>query len=222
MYCGGDPVNVIDPDGEDDYKLNADGSLIFWRKTNAKTTDRIFSLDIKDNILINKTITKQLMANRDDYKGHYAVGGREMIDLFYFVVNNSNVEWMLNGYKNGKKYSYLVATSNREDKVSHTDGGNKKLDLYISIHNHSGISPAKASGYGKNSEQNGMLYSYGDDQFHVNDVYNYFKNAGKVYPSQFPKFYVYHTETQTRIGYDPFKPRTSVKKIRKPSDLISY
>ena len=219
-YCHDNPINKIDPDGRDDYKLNADGYLELWRRTNAKTTDRVFTIDKKDNITIKKTTTKQLMAKRDDYDGNYAAGGSEMIDLFYFVTNNTNVEWLLNGYKNGNSNSYLIATRHKEDRVKHTDGGNNKLDLFISIHSHPGNSPAKASGYGRNSEQNGILYSYGDDQFNVNNVYNLFKNAGKTYPSQFPKFYIYHPATQTRIGYDPFKPRTSVKKIKMSSDLI--
>lgn len=60
----------------------------------------------------------------------------------------------------------------------------------------------------------------GDDQYNVNTIYNRFKEAKKAYPSQYPKFYIYHTETQTRIGYDPDKPITSVIKIRTALDLI--
>jgi RHS repeat-associated protein len=219
-YCAGDPVNNIDPDGKDDYKLNAAGQFEFWRKSNAKTTDRIYTLDGKSNITINKTTTKQLMADRNDYDGHYAVGGVELQDLFKFCSDNSNVEWRLNGYKNKGKTTYLIATSHEEDGVGITNGENNELDLFVSIHSHPGDSPAKASGYGKKSVQGKKLVSTGDDQFNVNDVYLHFNNAGKAYPSQYPRFYIYHTKTQTRIGYDPDRPRTSVKKIRKASDLI--
>ncbi|MBR1656539.1 MAG: hypothetical protein IJ698_09040, partial [Prevotella sp.] len=219
-YCHDNPMNKIDPNGKDDYKLNTDGYLEFWRKSNSKTTDRIYTLDGKSNITINKTTTKQLIADRDDYDGNYAVGGAELQDLFKFCSDNSNVEWRLNGYKDEGKTTYLIATTHDEGKVKYTNGGNNELDLFVSIHSHPSDSPAKASGYGKNSEQNGKLFSTGDDQFTVNNIYNQFKDAGKAFPTQYPRFYIYHTKTQTRIGYDPDKPRTSVKKIRKVSDLI--
>ena len=219
-YCNNTPMNAIDPDGKDDYRLNAAGQFEFWRKTNAKTTDRIYTLDGKSNITINNTTTKQLMSDRDDYYGNYAEGGSELQDLFKFCSDNSNVEWSLNGYKNKGKTTYLIATSHKEGKVYKTNGENNELDLFVSIHSHPGDSPAKASGYGKNSVQNGELKSYGDDQLTVNNVFVHFMNAGKAYPAQYPRFYIYHTKTQTRIGYDPDRPRTSVKKIRKASDLI--
>ena len=220
VYCHNNPINAIDPNGKDDYILNADGNLEFWRKSIAKTTDRIYASDKKDKITINKTVTKQLITDRDDYNGNYAEGGSQMINLFYFVANNSNVEWKLNGYKNENGNSYLLATSHKEDRVTNTDGDNDKLDLFVSLHNHPGDSPTRASGYETNSIQNGKLFSVGDDQFAVNTVYNKFKDAKKAYPSEYPKLYIYHPNTRTRIGYNPSNPRSSVKKINKASDLI--
>jgi len=219
-YCHINPISRIDPDGKDDYQLNADGYISFWRKSNARTTDRLYAAN-GENITISKNVTQQMLAERTDYSGNYAVGkGNEMINLFYFVANNTDVEWKFNGYKGKDGPTYLLATSHSEEGVKITNGGNHELDLFISIHNHPNGSPAKASGYGKNSEQNGRLFSYGDDQYNVNTIYNRFKEAKKAYPSQYPKFYIYHTETQTRIGYDPDKPITSVIKIRTALDLI--
>ena len=220
VYCHNSPVIRIDPNGKDDYHLNANGYLSFWRRSNARTTDRIYAAN-GEEITISKNVTQQMLAGRKDYNGNYAVGkGNEMINLFHFVANNTNVEWKLNGYKGKGEPTYLLATSHREDGVTITNGENNELNLFISIHNHPAGSPAKASGYGKNSEQNGRLFSYGDDQYNVNTIYNRFKEAKKAYPSQYPKFYIYHTETQTRIGYDPDKPITSVIKIRTALDLI--
>ena len=71
-----------------------------------------------------------------------------------------------------------------------------------------------------NRSENRPLIMYGDDQFTINNVYNFFKDAEKAYPSQYPQFYIYHTKTQTRIGYTPKRARTSVKKIHKVIDLI--
>jgi hypothetical protein len=68
--------------------------------------------------------------------------------------------------------------------------------------------------------ENRPLIHCGEDQYNVNTIYNRFKEAKKAYPSQYPKFYIYHTKTQTRIGYDPDKPITSVIKIRTALDLI--
>ena len=56
-FCHNNPVNNLDPDGKDDYRLNKDGNLEFWRKSNAKTTDRIYSFDKKNNITRNKITT---------------------------------------------------------------------------------------------------------------------------------------------------------------------
>ena len=37
-YCHNSPINLLDIDGMDDYKINQIGQITFWRRTNAKST----------------------------------------------------------------------------------------------------------------------------------------------------------------------------------------
>ena len=93
--------------------------------------------------------------------------------------------------------------------------------MTLRIHSHFGDSPQVASGYTDNSIQKGTLYSVGgDDQYTINETYNKFKNANKQYPTQYPKFYIYHVKTQTRIGYTPLKNRISVTRVNNFADLL--
>ena len=97
VYCHGNPINMIDPDGRDDYKLNKNGQISFWRRTNAKTTDRIFSSD-KSHILINKGLASQLVKNQTR-NGTIALTNKsdDAFKFFKFVADNTNVEWNLIG-----------------------------------------------------------------------------------------------------------------------------
>ena len=96
VYCHGNPINMIDPDGKDDYKLNKNGQISFWRRTNAKTTDRIFSG--KNNILVNKGLASQLVKNQTR-NGTIALTNKsdDAFKFFKFVADNTNVEWNLIG-----------------------------------------------------------------------------------------------------------------------------
>ena len=96
VYCHRNPINMIDPDGKDDYKLNKNGQISFWRRTNAKTTDRIFSG--KNNILVNKGLASQLVKNQTR-NGTIALTNKsdDAFKFFKFVADNTNVEWNLIG-----------------------------------------------------------------------------------------------------------------------------
>ena len=183
-------------------ELSNNGTLEFWRKTNAKSTDRIYSG--KGNITVSKTLVGQMLEDKPDYNGTYAVGNkREMMNLFYFVANNSNVEWGLSGFhtKNGDRF--LLRTTHSEENVSMTYGPFRLLDLFVDVHSHPGNSPAKASRFVKNSVQNGTLYSAGgDDQFTANNIFNSFKAANKSWPNGYPRFFIYHIKSQRLIAYN--------------------
>ena len=97
VYCHGNPINMIDPDGKDDYKLNKNGQISFWRRTNAKTTDRIFSSD-KSNILINKGLASQLVKNKTrNGTNASTTNSEDAFKFFKFVADYTNVEWNLIG-----------------------------------------------------------------------------------------------------------------------------
>lgn len=74
-FCHDNPVNLIDDDGNDDYRLHGNGTITFRRYTNAKSTDRIFSGN--SFIIVNKSITRQLTMPRKEYNGNFAIGGKD-------------------------------------------------------------------------------------------------------------------------------------------------
>ena len=205
-YCAGDPVNKTDPDGRDDYKLNEDGYLEFWRKTNAKTTDRIYTLDKKDNITINKRITTQLMTDREDYNGNYAVGGAELQDIFKFCSDHSNVEWRLTGYKTSSGEKNVLMTSHKEDGVSAQNdfGDIKETNLNYIVHSHPSELYPNPSGYGKGDSRlyaDGTLYMFPGDKSNAYKISQKFEKQGR----RAPKFYMYHPSSQTLVRYNKDK-----------------
>ena len=211
MYCGNDPVNSIDPDGKDDYKLNADGYLEFWRRSIAKTTDRIYTLDGKSNITINKTTTKQLKADRNDYDGNYAIGGAEMQELFKFCSDNSNVEWRLNSYKTPNGEKEVLMTSHKEDEVTaqNSIGGMEENQMIFSVHSHPD-SHKNPSGFNKEDacrDERGNLKMWPGDRLTAWKISSRMEEYGK----KAPNFYMYHPQTQTLVRYDKDRIRTRTK-----------
>ena len=134
VYCHGNPINMIDPDGKDDYKLNKNGQISFWRSTNAKTTDRIFSSD-KSNILINKGLASQLVKNQTR-NGTIALTNKsdDAFKFFKFVADNTNVEWDLIGEKN-KNGVTLKLNSDFSEKGAKVRYINEK-NLIFMLHSH--------------------------------------------------------------------------------------
>ena len=208
-YCNNNPVNRIDPDGRDDYKLNEDGSLVFWRKTKAKTTDRIYASDKKANITINKKVTRQLMTVRDDCDGSYTLGGAELQDLFIFCADNSNVEWRLNSYKTPKGEKEILMTSHDDDRVTaqNSIGGLEEKNLKFTVHSHPDKMYPDPSGFKEHEswkDKNGDLNMVAGDKLTAWKTSQRFEKQGiKV-----PKFYMYHPSTQTLVRYNKYKIMT--------------
>ena len=214
-YCHNNPMNKIDPTGMDDYKLNADGYFVFWRKSNAKTTDRIYAKN-GENITINKKITKQMLAERSNYDGNYAVGGAEMQDLFKFCSDNSNVEWRLNGYKTPNGEKEVLMTSHEEDKVTaqNSIGGMEENQMTFSVHSHS--DNPNPSGFGKKEsylDKEGNLYMVRGDKLTAWKTSQRFEKQGM----RAPRFYIYHPSSQSLVSYN--KDKIGNRKVIKDGKL---
>ena len=134
VYCHGNPINMIDPDGKDDYKLNKNGQISFWRRTNAKTTDRIFSSD-KSHILINKGLASQLVKNQTR-NGTIALTNKsdDAFKFFKFVADKTNVEWNLIGEKNKNGVTFKL-NSDFSEKGANVRYINEK-NLIFMLHSH--------------------------------------------------------------------------------------
>lgn len=219
VYCHANPVILFDPDGMDDYQMDEKGNLSFWRRTNAKTTDRIYAG--KHSITINKTIRKQLMTDRDDYNGHYAVGGKEMVDIYSFMANNSKAEWALNGYNTRKGKQYVISTSHSDESVTYRPAiaGMKETNLFVRVHSHTDGNSIP-SGFRKNdiyiSRDGKQITGISCDRLTVNDVYVNILKDGKTV---FPKFFVYDVKNQNLVKFDPDKVGKKVKVVNKKLNL---
>ena len=200
-YCHGNPVNRIDLWGMDDYTIDNNGYL--KRKdgkddTNAKTLDRIFAG--KKYITINKSITKQLMEERDNYNGNYAIlsSKEEAGNIFKFFADNTNVEWGLQKYNiNGNNIIVLRTSHSNEtlDGLSiYSDG---KLSFLLHSHPKNSYS-YNASGdykaYNRIQDNGKIDCNYFDgDLIHLNNVYLRYQKSHPSYPlSKYPKAYVYY------------------------------
>lgn len=146
----------------------------------------------------------------------------DILRLFKFVADYTDVEWEMNEYATAQGNKYLIMTNHKPDGVTMYKGLYKKIDLKTSIHSHPGDERfAKASGYEINSVQNGRLYRWGStDQSVVNDIYVSFFNVKRKYPDAYPRFFIYHPQSKKRIQYNPYDPKKTVTRVSSPNDLI--
>lgn len=206
VYCHGNPISWIDPDGKDDYKMDKWGYLTFWRKTDG-TTDRIYATN-GQNMPISKDLRKQLMTERDDYNGNYAVGSKNMGKLFLFVANNTNVEWSIVSVKTKDGNRDILSTSHKTDGVSVLDkknenipGGFSILDMTTQTHSHadenmnpSGFKPSDS----RTNTKGQLVLIAPSDRATADDIITIFQKAGK----RAPTFYMYHAPSKKGVRYD--------------------
>lgn len=194
VYCHGNPISWIDPDGKDDYKMDKWGYLTFWRKTDG-TTDKIYAPNGK-NMSVSKAISTSLM-NKD-----YAIGTKNMDRLFLFVADNTDVEWRLVGYETDKGKKYSLATSHDDSGVlaDNNLGEMNEKDMTFTVHNHPGYykEDQEPSGF---DPENQADYKKGDCRVAINTT-NRFEHNYKRNP---PKFYVYFPKRHTLIRYNSEK-----------------
>ena len=108
-YCAGNPINRIDPNGKEDYKLNRDGTLSATGKGVYDPYDRLISDHGESIVVRDKKLIEEMRDCPISYfvgedaieEGtmHYTVtsvdrrGKKEMQKIFKFLADNSDVEW---------------------------------------------------------------------------------------------------------------------------------
>lgn len=224
-YCHNSPINLLDIDGMDDYKINQIGQITFWRRTNAKSTHRIFAG--KDNITFGKQFVSQLV-EKQSANGTTAKTSNsdDAFEFFKFAADHTKVEWSLIGLQKNNSVEFKLHSDFNTSSVS-LDTKDYK-DQVFQLHNHpSGSNPnnTKASGdydaY-KQTKPNQAVQSYyaEGDLWTLNNVYNAYKqNHPKAMISEYPKAYIYYS------GYNKQQPqlyqydlgRSRFRVIYKPS-----
>lgn len=194
VYCGNNPMNAIDVNGEDIYKIDDNGYVSLAQMTK-DSQDRLYYGN--SSISLNKGILSQLTVERSDYNGNYAISGNlnDMTKLFVFVANNTAVEWGLDASSKKSKISYNIRTTHERNSVSPYNVKNDK-NLLFTMHSHSKNSNShKASGADVSHIKSGQTiegyYDFGDVGRYATMINN-FQRVHKGLPfSKLPKAYVY-------------------------------
>ena len=226
VYCHGNSINMIDPDGKDDYKLNKNGQISFWRRTNAKTTDRIFSSD-KSNILINKGLASQLVKNQTrNGTNASTTNSEDAFKFFKFVADYTNVEWNLIGERsdNGGVVFKLNSDFQSTAGVNLVNAGK----FLFMLHSHpwgSNEGVTRASGkYNecKNTPAGELVKQYyrDGDVWTLDDIYGRYKQA---HPHQvlnnYPKAFIYYAgdSKQAKQIYQYNLQKSKINPVFNPS-----
>ena len=224
-YCHNRPINLLDIDGMDDYKINQNGQITFWRRTNAKSTHRIFAG--KDNITFGKQFVSQLV-EKQSANGTTAKTSNsdDAFEFFKFAADHTKVEWSLIGLQKNNSVEFKLHSDFSTSSVS-LDTKDYK-DQVFQLHNHPrGSNPnnTKASGdydaY-KQTKPNQAVQSYyaEGDLWTLNNVYNAYKqNHPKAMISEYPKAYIYYSgdNKQQPQLYQYDLGRSRFRVIYKPS-----
>lgn len=117
----------------DDYKINQIGQITFWRRTNAKSTHRIFAG--KDNITFGKQFVSQLV-EKQSANGTTAKTSNsdDAFEFFKFAADHTKVEWSLIGLQKNNSVEFKLHSDFSTSSVS-LDTKDYK-DQVFQLHNH--------------------------------------------------------------------------------------
>jgi RHS repeat-associated protein len=209
-YCRNNPLNMIDPSGEDEYEINKQGE-VKWVKESDKHT--LFAVG-KDGKRTGASITVKNKQILDDLtKGSPRVkmdaegtitdrgthseteigesGKNDIFNVFKFAADNSNVEWGLYAEKEKGTIKYKLATDGFND-ISPAKVNNPN-NIIFAVHSHPLEKTTKA-------EQESL---YGD------------KNMGYKYTMH---VYMPHSKNLYKVG----NSITAVGKINKYTDFFNF
>ena len=143
-YCGGDPINYIDPTGMNQYFLHSDGHISLALKTD-DDYDELYATDARGNYTKDKSIKVKdrcvlpelsVQGITDSYCN--------LIDLFFFLHDNvSSIEWGIVKFNDGMQLLIRGSGQYFEEEGSVPGleilcglAGKNISDAYIDIHSH--------------------------------------------------------------------------------------
>lgn len=221
VYCANNPLNSIDPTGMDYYILTDDGRTVLAKKTDDKT-DKLFAVkktkegnkyaDIANTLTVNKGLLSGLSKNGIGETSNNS----DAFNVYSFAVNNSNVEWSLAGYKEGNQTNYVLNTSYEKDGVSYNRNGNDENSLLFHVHSHPGNSKGSKQASGYDLYSAGISMGGSDAEF-MKNRFNSAKNANKKWPSEYPKLFFFHKNTNTLYHYNHKTDSQIVGKVATPA-----
>ncbi len=145
-YCGWRPINVIDPDGMDEWEVNKRGDVTWKNDNGGDKTHTLFALNGKGNRTSESTTVKDRgvldQLTKTNGKGISKAitdknGQNDMIKTFKFLADNTNVEWRLDRYSENNKSNYSLGTMHDgEFSPSSEDMGHSVASTIAFIHSH--------------------------------------------------------------------------------------
>jgi RHS repeat-associated protein len=221
------PIFWIDKLGlfEDEYGVDKNGNITLLKKTDDKT-DKIFVLDDKNkkvdldnngnsnNDYVEVKDKSLLPALSKKHNGIRVVNGSQKSDdlmkLFLFFADNTDVEWRFDRYLNGKKNNYALGTvHSTEQGPTTTQMGFEQSKMVASVHNHpKDVADDWIIGSMGYSIEDGKKISSGDWYYHRQRVNNEVET--KPYPN-----YVYFPGKGRGYLYSiEYKSPTYIRNIR--------
>ena len=219
IYCHCNPIMRVDINGMDDYRLNSEGKMSFWRKTNARTTHRVFSG--KKSITVNKTLVNQLVSNATLNGTSATISDSEdAFKFFKFAADQTKVEWHLVGVKDKRNVNFIVRTDFSTGGVGVDE--EYYANMIFHLHNHPWGSNdfkkgTRASGDYKaykrvaSGERVANYYTEGD-VWTLNNIYIGYNQAHpNTALNKYPKAYIYYSGDKRQRSqlyqYDLNSPR---------------
>ena len=162
--------------------MNGSGYLVFWRRTNAKSTHRVFIG--KASIVVGRNLVNQLVKNKGN-QGSFAVtaNGDDAFKFFTFAAKHTKVEWRLVGIRNSSGTQFKLSTNFSTGSVS--NDMSDAINILFHLHSHpwnTNSNGTKASGnyneYNRVSSGRAISNYYTDgDVWTLNDIYNEYQKA---------------------------------------------
>lgn len=193
------------------------------------TSDAYASGDYSYGLIVyDLSILSGLTEERSEYFGYDKFGnGRtgnysttnnkdEAFNIFYYMVNNTEVEWEISGYRTNDANEYVIATMHDESRVTMVSTM-QRYSVYnkiFAIHNHSDIDGTKGGSWVdvrniSNTHKN---------EFMSKNIHQWFilNNQATI----FPKHYVYHRQSSVLYYYLPDgRNNIYIRKIQTFKDL---
>ena len=197
-YCGGDPVNFEDYNGQDTYSVDSLGVIGFTEDKNkttlvSKSNENSMELSDSQAKMLNDIYNSQ----KSNGKGHEAIGSansakmskKSALQLFEFLCDNSKVEWSLYYVRVDGK-SYYLGTSNNENAAPRYNDVSTRI---WGAHYHpDAINGTPGASYAVYYPTNGR-YSGGDMEKIIKDYEKWTRDLGKS-AYMFPPNYIYHNK----------------------------
>ena len=160
-YVLNSPISFIDYDGMDVYLLKADGTVVLAKKedkrdilysvdkdNNIRDTNEDKKIDDKDGATVNTKgmigqLSRERPSNQKDYtlfsivSVQYSQAENDLMKLFFYVTNNTDVEFNLTYFNyNNKEYISLATYHHKTLAPGAYALGLKDTDIRKKFHNH--------------------------------------------------------------------------------------